>query len=130
MKIFVLCSAVTPAQGPLTLLDAHTSRTVRRRLDYHFGGKLKDKRLAGMIGPADYHPIVGAPGTVCLVDTTQCFHFGSRVEKGANPRLVAMIQYLMPASFMLPRDHRQGSPFRHLATPEMSQVQRLILGAS
>jgi hypothetical protein len=30
---------------------------------------------------------------------------------------------------MLPRDHRQGSPFRHLATPNMSRAQRLVLGA-
>ena len=57
-----------------------------------------------------------APGTVCFVDTTQCFHFGSRVESGTAPRLVTMIQYLTPSSFMLPRDHRHGSPFRHLAT--------------
>jgi hypothetical protein len=31
---------------------------------------------------------------------------------------------------MLPRDHRRGSPFRHLATREMSRVQRLVLGAA
>lgn len=129
VKIFVLCSEVTPAHGPLTLLDAHTSRAVRRQLGYHFGGKVKDKRLSGVITPADYHPILGAPGTVCFVDTTQCFHFGSRVEQGAGPRLVTMVQYLTPSSFMLPRDHRAGSPFRHLATPSMSRLQRLVLGA-
>ena len=129
MKIFVLCTEVTPAHGPLTLLDARTSRTLRRRLGYHFGGKLKDKRLSRMLSPADHHPILGPPGTVCFVDTTQCFHFGSRVDKGAGPRLVAMIQYLAPSSFMLPRDHRAGSPFRHLPTADMSRVQRLVLGA-
>ena len=130
VKIFVLCSEVTPANGPLTLLDAHTSRTVRRRLGYHFGGKIKDKRLTGLIDETDHHRIVGAPGTVCFVDTTQCFHFGSRVERGTASRLVTMIQYLTPSSFMLPRDHRRGSPFRHLATPDMNRVQRLVLGAA
>jgi hypothetical protein len=40
-----------------------------------------------------------------------------------------MIQYLTPSSFMLPRDHRQGSPFRHLVTAGMNRAQRLILGA-
>jgi hypothetical protein len=128
VKIFVLCSEVTPASGPLTLLDARTSRMIRQRLDYHFGGKIKDKRLSSLITPADHHPIVGPPGTVCLVDTTQCFHFGSRVEHGVAPRLITMIQYLTPSSFMLPRDHRAGSPFRHLATPDMSRVDRLVLG--
>jgi hypothetical protein len=130
IKIFVLCSEVTAANGPLTLLDASTSRSVRNRLGYHFGGKIKDKRLAGIVDESDHRPIVGPPGTVCFVDTTQCFHFGSRVESGTAPRLVTMIQYLTPSSFMLPRDHRDGSPFRHLATPRMSRVQRMVLGAA
>jgi hypothetical protein len=128
VKIFVLCSDVTTSNGPLTLLDARTSRTVRQRLGYRFGGKIKDKRLSELITEADHHPIVGAPGTVCLVDTTQCFHFGSRVEHGVAPRLVTMIQYLTPSSFMLPRDHRAGSPFRHLASRDMARTQRLVLG--
>ena len=129
VKIFVLCSEVTRANGPLTLLEAKTSRTVRSRLGYHFGGKIKDKRLAGIVDESDHRPIVGPPGTVCFVDTTQCFHFGSRVESGTAPRLVTMIQYLKPSSFMLPRDHRQGAPFRHLATAGMNRAQRLVLGA-
>lgn len=130
VKIFVLCSEVTRSNGPLTLLDARTSRAVRSRLGYHFGGKIKDKRLAGIVDESAHRPIVGAPGTVCFVDTTQCFHFGSRVESGTAPRLVTMIQYLTPSSFMLPRDHRSGSPFRHLATPEMGRVPRMVLGAA
>jgi hypothetical protein len=130
VKIFVLCSEVTRSNGPLTLLDARTSRAVRSRLGYHFGGKIKDKRLAGIVNESDHHPIVGAPGTVCFVDTTQCFHFGSRVESGTAPRLVTMIQYLTPSSFMLPRDHRDGSPFRHLATAQMARVSRMVLGAA
>jgi len=59
MKIFVLCTEVTAAHGPLTLLDARTSRSLRQRLDYHFGGKLKDKRLSRMVTADDHHPIVG-----------------------------------------------------------------------
>jgi hypothetical protein len=129
VKIFVLCSEVTRSNGPLTLLDAKTSRNVRSRLGYHFGGKIKDKRLAGIIDESDHVPIVGPQGTVCFVDTTQCFHFGSRVESGTTPRLVTMIQYLTPSSFMLPRDHRQGSPFRDLATHQMGRAQRMVLGA-
>ena len=129
VKIFVLCSEVTLANGPLTLLDARTSRAVRQQLGYHFGGKIKDKRLSSLIKPADHHPIIGAPGTVCFADTTQCFHYGSRVDRGCEPRLVTMVQYLKPSSFMLPRDHRAGSPFRHLARPELPRVQQLVLGA-
>jgi len=131
VKIFVHCSDVTPAQGPLTLLDAQTSRAVRKRVRYHFGDRVKDndKRVATMLTPANQHPIVGEAGTVCFVDTTRCFHFGSRVKQGTSPRVVTMIQYLPPSSFELPRDHRFGSPFRHLATPNLTHAQRLVLGA-
>jgi hypothetical protein len=62
VKIFVLCSEVTLANGPLTLLEAETSRGIR-------------------------------------------------------------------PSFMLPRDHRAGSPFRHLSRPELPHAQQLVLGA-
>jgi len=128
IKIFILCTEVTPAQGPLTLIDARTSRAQRRRLGYHFGGKVKDKILAREVSPDEHHAIVGPPGTTCFVDTTQCFHFGSRVEQGASPRLVTIIQYISPSSFIVPYDHRAGSPFRHLPTDEMSSLQRLVLG--
>jgi hypothetical protein len=129
VKIFVLCSDVTPANGPLTLLNARTSRSVRQRLGYHFGGKIKDRRLSQLVTPADHHPIVGPSGTVCFVDTTQCFHYGSRVQQGMAPRLVTMIQYLAPSSFMLPRDHRAGSPFRHLTMEGVPRLQQMVLGA-
>jgi hypothetical protein len=129
VKIFVLCSEVTPAHGPLTLLDARMSADVRRSLKYSFGKKIKDPLVLRGANAAAMHPILGSPGTVCFVDTTRCFHFGSRVEKGASPRLLTVIQYLTPASFMLPRDHRKGAPFRHLATAGLSRAQRMVLGA-
>jgi hypothetical protein len=129
VKIFVLCSQVTAAHGPLTLLDARTSADIRQSLKYRFGKKIKDSVVLHAARSAMMHPIVGRPGTVCFVDTTRCFHFGSRVERGATPRLLTMIQYLTPGSFMLPRDHRKGAPFRHLSTPNLTRAQRMVLGA-
>ncbi len=131
IKVFVICTPVMPAGGPLTLLDADTSDAVRNRVGYHFGDRLRDtdKRVVSLLAPDRQHPIVGEPGTTCFVDTSRCFHYGSRVEQDAGARLVAMIQYLPPASFHLPRDHRQGAPFRHLATPQLTHAQRLVLGA-
>ena len=131
VKVFVLCTPVTLAGGPLTILDAATSEAVRTRVGYHFGDRLRDtdKRVVSLLAPTAHHPVIGEPGTACFVDTSRCFHFGSRVEQDAGARLVAMIQYLPPASFELPRDHRDGAPFRHLATPNLTHAQRLVLGA-
>jgi len=46
----------------------------------------------------------------------------------AGPRLVTMIQYQTPYSFMLPRSERASLPFRRLATPSLPPLQRLVLG--
>jgi hypothetical protein len=131
VKIFVHCNDITAAQGPLTLLEARTSRALRQRVGYHFGDRVKDtdKRAADLLDRTNHRPILGAAGTVCFVDTTRCFHFGSRVSPDASPRVLAMVQYLPPASFDLPRDHRAGAPFRHLATPDLTYAQQLVLGA-
>ena len=128
VKIFVLCTAVSADNGPLTLLEAGTSQALRQRLDYQFGKKIKDKQLEGVITEGDRRPVVGPAGTVCFADTSRCFHFGSRVEKEAGPRLIAMVQYLTPSAFMLPRGYRADAPFRHLAVAGLSRDQRLVLG--
>jgi hypothetical protein len=63
-----------------------------------------------------------------FVDTSRCFHFGSRVAPGATPRLAAMIQYQTPYSFMLPAAAETAAPFRRLVNPSLSPIQRLVLG--
>jgi hypothetical protein len=110
IKIFVLCSDVSSANGPLTILDAARSSRVRRATGYRFHARLSDAQVDAVVGgPAKPVEVVGPPGTLCLVDTSRCFHYGSRVEPGAAPRLVTMIQYLSPSSFMLPGDYRSGA---------------------
>lgn len=128
MKVFVLCSDVGPASGPLTIMGAETSRELRSKVGYQFRQRVSDGEVARFIGTRDQHPLIGPAGTAFFVDTSRCFHFGSRVEAGAAPRVVAMFQFLTPFSFMLPADYRKGAPFRHLSTPALPRLQRLVLG--
>lgn len=133
VKVFVHCSHVTAASGPLTVIDAQRSHELMRRVGYRFGrggNRIRDDEFRELAGPDRERPLEGPAGTVCFVDTSRCFHFGSRVSEGAPPRLVAMFQYVSPSAFFLPPDFREGAPFRHLAGDGMSDLHRLVLGAA
>ena len=128
VKIFVYCSDVDPPSGPLTVLDAESSTRVRKAVNYQFRQRLTDEQVAGVLGPGADRPILGPSGTTAFLDTSRCFHYGSRVAPDAPARLVTMIQYQTPYSFMLPRTERASLPFRRLVTPSLPQLQRLVLG--
>jgi hypothetical protein len=128
VKVFVYCSDVTPASGPLTVLDAKTTRRLQERTAYQFRDRLSDEKVRRIIGDATGHPILGPSGTMAFVDTSRCFHFGSRVAADAPPRLVTMIQYQTPYSFVIAADGERSLPFRSLAVPSLPPLQRLVLG--
>jgi hypothetical protein len=127
LKIFLLCREVGRANGPLTMLDASRSERVRQATNYQYNDRLTDEAVANVLGPHQPFELVGAPGTSCLVDTSRCFHFGSRVEPGAAPRLVAMVQYLSPLAFVLPGNARRGAAFAHLASAQLRDIQRAVV---
>ncbi len=129
VKIFVLCSEVTEASGPLMIMDASASEALRKKVGYRYNGRLTDEDAIAATGDLNMQALEGPEGTVCLVDTSRCFHYGSRVKEDAPPRLAAMIQYLTPHSFMLPRNPTSSAPFKHLARPGDSELVRLALGA-
>lgn len=128
VKVFVYCSDVDAASGPLTMLDARTSRDVQRRTGYWYRHRLTDDDVQRLIGRGHEHPILGAAGTTVFVDTSRCFHFGSRVAPDAPARLVTMIQYQTPYSFMVPTSAQGSLPFRRLLKPGLGTLQRQVLG--
>ncbi len=127
IKVFVLCSEVGKQNGPLTVLDAAQSRELRRRVRYRYAMRIPDPKAEEAIGLQNLQPMTGPPGTVLFFDSSRCFHFGSRVTEGAEPRIMAVMQYLSPTSFVLPPDFRRGAVFRQLADPSLSSLQRLVL---
>ncbi|MBM3820743.1 MAG: hypothetical protein FJW14_17250 [Acidimicrobiia bacterium] len=128
VKIFVYCTDVTPASGPLTVLDARKTRQLQERTGYQFRDRLSDEKVRKIIGDATGHPILGPSGTTAFVDTSRCFHFGSRVAPAAPPRLATMIQYQTPYSFVIAADGEESLPFRRLLTGSLTPLQRLVLG--
>jgi hypothetical protein len=130
IKLFVHCTDVGDASGPLSVLDVACSRRLARKTDYRIGdSRVSDERAAEKLG-SDAEPIslTGPRGTAHFVDTSRCFHFGSRVQRASSPRTVVVFQYLTPYAFAFARDHREEAPFRHLASEALSERQRLVLG--
>ena len=128
IKIFVYCTDVDVDSGPLTILDAASTSQVQRQTRYQYRMRLTDEQIHAVVGTSHEYPVLGPAGTSVLVDTSRCLHFGSRVSPGAPPRLVTMIQYQTPYSFMLPTPAQGALPFGRLVTPSLTPLQRLVLG--
>lgn len=131
LKVFVHCSDVSEASGPLTVIPADKSKQLRDEIHYTYGGsraELADETVAEVVGLDDEVSFTGPPGTVVAVDTSRCFHYGSRVKEAGNWRVVTVIQYLAPTAFKLPLRATRGAPFRHLEDHGLSELQRLVLG--
>ena len=128
IKIFVYCTDVDEDSGPLTILDAASTAQVQRRTRYQYRMRLTDEQIRTVVGTGPEYPVLGPAGTSVFVDTSRCLHFGSRVSKGAPPRLVTMVQYQTPYSFMLPTSTQGSLPFRRLLAPALTPLQRLVLG--
>jgi hypothetical protein len=129
LKLFLHCGDVSPASGPLTVLAASDSRRLAKRVKYRLEEtRVSDEAVDAVIGP-DRRVLDGPRGTAYFVDTSRCFHFGSRVEAGAPPRQLVVFQYLTPYAFEFRDDYRQEAPYRDLAGDSTSERNRLLLGA-
>lgn len=127
VKVWIHVDEIDALSGPLTVLDAADSGKLAETNDYDFGDSY---RLADDAVPVDRCVAFEGPaGTVDFVDTSRCFHFGSRVAAEGRPRRIVVLQYLTPYSFRF-ADHRNQAGFRQLATVDSTPLERLVLGAA
>jgi hypothetical protein len=77
-QTIVLCSDVDAHSGPLTVMRADTSRSLRRKLHYRRNQRVQDEQAAQALGSLDgvYH-MTGSAGTLCFVDTSR-WHVSSK----------------------------------------------------
>jgi hypothetical protein len=104
VKIFLNCSDVRSENGPLHVIPAQQSRRVKDAIGYKYGGagfRVPDSVVAGLLPSEEIIELTGPPGAVTFIDTSSCFHYGSRIQPGAEGRLVVQFQYLTPAAFEL-----------------------------
>lgn len=82
--VIVAVRDIGPEDGPMHFLGAATSKRVAEALDYGARNspyRVVDERVDELIGPEEVHSFTGAAGSVLFLDSSRCFHFGSR-----NPR--------------------------------------------
>jgi hypothetical protein len=123
VKVFVGCTDISAASGPLTAIPAAASRAIRGRNRYRFGDanyRLADEAVTDEPRVA----FCGPAGTAVFIDTSQCFHLGSRVAAEEPPRVVVQFQYLTPVAFDL---FLRRPPYRHMATT--TPLERLVVGS-
>lgn len=131
IKLWVHLNDIGPASGPFTGLNATDSAVVADSVGYDYGDgyRVPDERVSAVVGPDRLVVFDGPAGTVNFIDTSRCFHFGSRLAEGGAPRRALVIQYQTPYAFEF-ANYRKEAPFRELATPSLSRLGVLALGAA
>jgi hypothetical protein len=132
VKVWIHLQDVVPESGPLTALDASLSEEFAEQTEYDSSVeyRIPDEKVAGFADSELLTLFEGPAGTVDFVDTSRCFHFGSRVEEGAPVRRVFFAKYVTPYAFRFKRDHREEAPYRHLAAESSPELESLALGAA
>jgi hypothetical protein len=130
VKVWVHCSDVGQESGPLTVIDAAASADFAQQIGYDIGRgyRVPDERVHELVPAVAITPLQGARGTTMFVDTSSCFHFGSRVAPDAEPRRVVYFAYITPYSFNY-GDHRTEARFSALGAGASDELERLVLGA-
>jgi hypothetical protein len=130
VKLWVHLSDVDHRSGPLTVLDATDSARLAEAIayDYSDGYRVPDERVGALVGPERSVSFEGSVGALEFVDTGRCFHFGSRVSEDGTPRRLLMLEYQTPYSFKF-TNHQKEAPYRALAGPSSTDLERLVLGS-
>jgi hypothetical protein len=132
LKVFIYCDDVGPKDGPFELVPPETSRRVRQAIAYRYAGKryrVADD-LMDAHAPREFQIAMEGPaGTAFVVDTTRCFHRGSRIVDPAHRRVAAVICYCPPTALTLPRQlagHK--APLITFAEQFTDPIERAALG--
>lgn len=108
VKTYIFIDDVTDTCGPLTIVPADQSRRIYNTLRRAGKTRVRNKKLddglvLGAVRDAKPVPLCGPSGTVAFVDTTRCYHYGSRPSgQGSKPRFILHLYYTTAFSLELP----------------------------
>ncbi len=109
VKCFIPLQTISKQTGPLTVIPAQESRLLFQKLQQtgqvkYRNTKIDDELLFAHSQLREGCALTAEPGTVVMVDTCRCYHFGSRPSQtqDSQPRLLLHLHYQSPFSRMLP----------------------------
>jgi hypothetical protein len=100
VKIFINLMEINENSGPLCFLPADVSSRFCSKIGYN-QEKNEDAVIYSACSSDALVKNTGAPGTVTMVDTARCLHYGSR--QNTNDRLILMISYVRPTCVRVKR---------------------------
>ncbi len=95
--IIVLLRDVTMQSGPFTFLPLSASDRATKALKYRAPKapyRITDEQMYSVVDKTEAIPFTGAKGSVLFLDSSRCFHYGSR--DCAIPRYQMMYAYVSP----------------------------------
>ena len=123
--VVVLLRDVTEDCGPWTFLPASVSSDAQRQLLYQQRGRpyrITDEQMYECIDPEDRISFTGEKGDVLFIDSSRCFHYGSR--NAIEPRLLMMYGYTTPARTDLTMAYLPHYPYPQIEDP--SKLREMI----
>lgn len=130
VKVFVYVEDVDEENGPLSIIPADQSARLASELHYRKASgerRVADEVAERVLGKDAIKQMTGPAGTVYVVDTDRCFHFGSR--QASRPRYVLGYFYFTPFAFVLPMNWRKALPFAPIRNADsLSERERYLFG--
>lgn len=124
--VIVLIEDVTMECGPWTFLPASASERAANALGYQKRGRpyrITDEMMYEAVDPGEAVVFAYPKGTVLFIDSSRCFHYGSRLSY--SPRLQMMYAY----TSVCRTDFSQTfmAPFPYPVSDQDSPLRRLVL---
>jgi hypothetical protein len=131
VKLFVYCEDVVSDNGPFECVDAGSSARTRAAVRYRYAGRryrVSDDAMTANVALADQLAFEGPSTSSFLIDTSRCFHRGSRITTEHKRRVAAIVTYVEPNARVLPLRLRSGAPLERFVARFSDPVERAVLG--
>lgn len=126
MYVLVMARDIPPEAGPWTFLPQSASDRAVSKLRYREKGtryRVTDEEMAAAVEPSERIVFSGRKGDVLFIDSSRCFHFGSRGS--VVPRFQVMFGLTTPCRTDLSQTFI--TPIRYPQSEGDSELRRLVL---
>tara|TARA_Y100000996_G_C22450141_1_gene613496 strand:- start:105 stop:1037 length:933 start_codon:yes stop_codon:yes gene_type:complete len=131
VKGFLFINEIDLQTGPLSIINLEQSNNIEKLLNYKMTQKDKrvDDKLIMKVKKKisiNENIITGKSGDLLLCDTSNCFHFGSRL--GNKPRFILAFQYVTPFGFSIDWNWKSCDklPYRNSQYKASSLVMKVL----
>lgn len=125
--LIVLLRDCTEENGPWCFLPASVSEEASQALGYQARGapyRVTDERMYGVVDPKERITFTGKRGDVLFIDSSRCFHYGSRKAVVPGYRLMYAFTTHCRADFT-----RMLFRWQYPARQEDSRLRKMVLGS-